>query len=335
MSARPRPRPTTTATPTTTRRARAGPRSEFEIRAMALEAALVEAGRTSTDAIDAFVEHLEHRMGPHHGARVVARAWTDPAFKAAAARRRHRGDGRARHRRRRGRQRARRREHRRPCTTSSSARCARATRGRCSASRPIWYKSLRLPLPGRVGARGPCCASSAPSCPTTSRSASGTPARRSATSSCPTRPAGTEALSRGRAGRDRSPATTWSASAAETLLTPRLRPSRSVRSGLGGGHVEQEASAASKARRRHSPAGSDAVALGVAAGGDVERVGGPSAASTAGSSSGTRTGTPRRRRGRPRGSGTTRPRRARGRGRRSTRAGRRAASASRATTHDS
>jgi len=56
-------------------------RSEFEIRAMALEAALVEAGRTSTDAIDAFVEHLEHRMGPHHGARVVARAWIDPAFK--------------------------------------------------------------------------------------------------------------------------------------------------------------------------------------------------------------------------------------------------------------
>jgi nitrile hydratase len=56
-------------------------RPEFEIRAMALEAALVEVGRTSTDAIDAFVEHLEHRMGPHHGARVVARAWIDPAFK--------------------------------------------------------------------------------------------------------------------------------------------------------------------------------------------------------------------------------------------------------------
>ena len=48
---------------------------------MALEAALGEAGRTSTDAVDAFVEHLEHRMGPHHGARVVARAWVDPAFK--------------------------------------------------------------------------------------------------------------------------------------------------------------------------------------------------------------------------------------------------------------
>ena len=56
-------------------------RSEFELRTMALEAALAEAGRASTDAIDAFVEHLEHRMGPHHGARVVARAWVDPAFK--------------------------------------------------------------------------------------------------------------------------------------------------------------------------------------------------------------------------------------------------------------
>jgi nitrile hydratase len=57
-------------------------RSEFELRTMALEAALGEVGRTSTDAIDAFVEHLEHRMGPHHGARIVARAWVDPAFKA-------------------------------------------------------------------------------------------------------------------------------------------------------------------------------------------------------------------------------------------------------------
>ena len=56
-------------------------RSEFELRTMALEAALGEAGRTSTDAVDAFVEHLEHRMGPHHGARVVARAWVDPAFR--------------------------------------------------------------------------------------------------------------------------------------------------------------------------------------------------------------------------------------------------------------
>ena len=48
---------------------------------MALEAALVEKGLISTDAVDAFVETVETRMGPHLGARVVARAWTDPAYK--------------------------------------------------------------------------------------------------------------------------------------------------------------------------------------------------------------------------------------------------------------
>ncbi len=58
------------------------PRSEFELRTMALEAALTEKGIVSTDSIDAFVEIIEHRMGPHHGARVVAKAWTDPSFKA-------------------------------------------------------------------------------------------------------------------------------------------------------------------------------------------------------------------------------------------------------------
>jgi len=60
----------------------AQPRSEMELRAMALEAALVEKGLVATDAIDAFVDRLEHRMGPHEGARVVARAWVDPDFKA-------------------------------------------------------------------------------------------------------------------------------------------------------------------------------------------------------------------------------------------------------------
>ena len=57
-------------------------RSPFEVRAMALEAALVENGVVTTDAIDAVVEVMEHRFGPHHGARVVAKAWTDPDFKA-------------------------------------------------------------------------------------------------------------------------------------------------------------------------------------------------------------------------------------------------------------
>jgi len=48
---------------------------------MALEAALVENRVISTDAVDHFVDAMEHRFGPHHGARVVAKAWTDPDFK--------------------------------------------------------------------------------------------------------------------------------------------------------------------------------------------------------------------------------------------------------------
>ena len=58
------------------------PRSSFELRTMALEAALVEKGLLATDAVDAFLDGIEHTMGPHNGAQVVARAWTDAAFKA-------------------------------------------------------------------------------------------------------------------------------------------------------------------------------------------------------------------------------------------------------------
>ena len=58
------------------------PRSSFELRTMALEAALVEKGLLATDAVDAFLDGIEHTMGPHNGAQVVARAWTDPAFRS-------------------------------------------------------------------------------------------------------------------------------------------------------------------------------------------------------------------------------------------------------------
>jgi len=57
------------------------PRSELELRAEALEALLVEKGLVSTDAIDAVVELYENDIGPQNGARVVARAWADPAYK--------------------------------------------------------------------------------------------------------------------------------------------------------------------------------------------------------------------------------------------------------------
>jgi nitrile hydratase len=57
------------------------PKSELELRAEALEALLAEKGLVSTDAIDAVVELYEKDIGPKNGARVIARAWSDPDFK--------------------------------------------------------------------------------------------------------------------------------------------------------------------------------------------------------------------------------------------------------------
>jgi nitrile hydratase subunit alpha len=55
--------------------------SEVALRARALEALLVEKGLVSTDAVDAVIELYERDVGPRNGARVVARAWTDPAYR--------------------------------------------------------------------------------------------------------------------------------------------------------------------------------------------------------------------------------------------------------------
>jgi nitrile hydratase subunit alpha len=59
------------------------PRAESEpaLRAAALEALLVEKGLVSSDAIDAVVELYERDVGPQNGAKVVAHAWTDAAFR--------------------------------------------------------------------------------------------------------------------------------------------------------------------------------------------------------------------------------------------------------------
>jgi len=57
------------------------PQSEVELRAQALEALLAERGLVSTDAIDAVVELYEQDVGPQNGAKVVARAWVDDAFR--------------------------------------------------------------------------------------------------------------------------------------------------------------------------------------------------------------------------------------------------------------
>ncbi len=57
------------------------PASTAELRARALEALLVSRGLVSTDAVDAVVSHYEQDAGPQNGAKVVARAWVDPAYR--------------------------------------------------------------------------------------------------------------------------------------------------------------------------------------------------------------------------------------------------------------
>lgn len=55
---------------------------ESALRAKALETLLVEKGLVDPEAIDAWVEIYSEEIGPKRGAQVVARAWSDPEFKA-------------------------------------------------------------------------------------------------------------------------------------------------------------------------------------------------------------------------------------------------------------
>jgi nitrile hydratase len=55
--------------------------SDPGLRAEALEALLLERGLVTTEAIEAVIQHYEHDVGPMNGARVVARAWSDPAYR--------------------------------------------------------------------------------------------------------------------------------------------------------------------------------------------------------------------------------------------------------------
>ena len=54
--------------------------SDMEARVKALETVLTEKGLVDPQAIDAIVETYETRVGPRNGARVVAKAWTEPEF---------------------------------------------------------------------------------------------------------------------------------------------------------------------------------------------------------------------------------------------------------------
>lgn len=55
--------------------------ADVEARVNALESLMVEKGLAEHEAVDAVVASFENDMGPVNGAKVVARAWTDPAYK--------------------------------------------------------------------------------------------------------------------------------------------------------------------------------------------------------------------------------------------------------------
>jgi nitrile hydratase subunit alpha len=55
--------------------------SDLTLRVKSLESLLVEKGLVDRVAIDALVDAYEHKIGPRNGARVVAKAWVDPAYR--------------------------------------------------------------------------------------------------------------------------------------------------------------------------------------------------------------------------------------------------------------
>ncbi|MEM8809919.1 MAG: nitrile hydratase subunit alpha [Cyanobacteria bacterium P01_G01_bin.38] len=57
------------------------PESEIALRVKAIESLLVEKGIVDPAALDAIIDTYEHKVGPHIGARIVAKAWVDPEFK--------------------------------------------------------------------------------------------------------------------------------------------------------------------------------------------------------------------------------------------------------------
>ena len=56
--------------------------SEMDLRTRALESILVEKGIVDPAALDALVDLYETKVGPRNGAKVIAKAWADPGFRA-------------------------------------------------------------------------------------------------------------------------------------------------------------------------------------------------------------------------------------------------------------
>ena len=57
------------------------PLSDVQLRVKALESLLTEKGLVDPAALDELIDTYETKVGPRNGARVVAKAWTDPEFK--------------------------------------------------------------------------------------------------------------------------------------------------------------------------------------------------------------------------------------------------------------
>ncbi len=58
------------------------PPSDTALRVKAIQSLLVEKGYVDQASLDEVVDIFENRIGPRNGARVVAKAWSDPAYKA-------------------------------------------------------------------------------------------------------------------------------------------------------------------------------------------------------------------------------------------------------------
>ncbi|MEY2985202.1 MAG: hypothetical protein RLZZ568_1819 [Cyanobacteriota bacterium] len=57
------------------------PESDIALRVKAIESLLIEKGIVDPATLDTIIDAYEHRIGPHNGARIVAKAWVDPDYK--------------------------------------------------------------------------------------------------------------------------------------------------------------------------------------------------------------------------------------------------------------
>lgn len=57
------------------------PPSDIALRVKALESLLIDKGIVDPSALDEIIDNYEHKVGPRNGARLIAKAWSDPDFK--------------------------------------------------------------------------------------------------------------------------------------------------------------------------------------------------------------------------------------------------------------